>query len=96
MSLTPNFTPQQTFFSVKSGGAKKQKARKISTLRAFATIRSLKPAFAKAAAGNGGGEEIRTPVQTYSPKAFYMLICLLIFVRSPERNKPMISLAGWS
>jgi len=25
-----------------------------------------------------GGEEIRTPVQTYSPKAFYMLIPALI------------------
>jgi hypothetical protein len=47
---TQNFTPQQPFFSVKSGRAKKQKARKISALRAFDTIWSLK----------SGGEEIRT------------------------------------
>jgi hypothetical protein len=28
--------------------------------------------------GNSGGEGNRTPVQTYSSKAFYMLICLLV------------------
>ena len=36
------------------------------------------PTFAKAKAfasvGEGGGEESRTPVQTYSSKAFYMFI----------------------
>jgi len=34
-----------------------------------------KPSFAKATEGEGGGEENRTPVQTYSSKAFYMFIC---------------------
>jgi hypothetical protein len=43
-----------------------------------------------------GGEESRTPVQTYSAKAFYMLICLLIVGNKPENNKPICSLAGWS
>jgi hypothetical protein len=33
-----------------------------------------KAAFAKATAADGGAERIRTAVQTYSPKAFYMLI----------------------
>ena len=34
----------------------------------------FKPSFAKATEGYGGAEGSRTPVQTYSPKAFYMLI----------------------
>jgi hypothetical protein len=42
---------------------------------------------------NSGGEEIRTPVQTYPSKAFYMLICLLLVGRWQENNKPNISLA---
>lgn len=40
-----------------------------------------------------GGEEIRTPVQTYSSKAFYMLICLLIVGDGQENNKPIYPLA---
>ena len=36
--------------------------------------KNKKPAYANATAGEGGGERIRTGVQTYSPKAFYMLI----------------------
>ena len=44
----------------------------------------------------GGGEGIRTPVQTYSPKAFYMLIPALIVGKPQEPDKPMASLAGWS
>jgi len=43
-----------------------------------------------------GGEETRTPVQTYSSKAFYMLICLLFVGRWQENNKPNISLAEYS
>ena len=37
-SLSPNFTPQQGYFSVKSGGSKKQKARKHCVSRAFKHI----------------------------------------------------------
>jgi hypothetical protein len=36
----------------------------------------------------GGAEGIRTPVQTHSPKAFYMLISLLIVGIMQEKNKP--------
>ncbi len=43
--------------------------------------------------GAGG---IRTHVQTYSPKAFYMLILELIVGKRQEPNKPTISVAGWS
>jgi len=43
-----------------------------------------------------GGEGIRTPVQTYSPKAFYMLIPALIVGKPQGPDKPMASLAGWS
>jgi hypothetical protein len=43
----------------------------------------------------GAGED-RTPVQTYSPKAFYMLISLLIVGVAPGKNKPMQHLAEWS
>jgi len=32
----------------------------------------------RSTAGEGGGERIRTAVQTYSPKAFYMLIPELV------------------
>jgi hypothetical protein len=45
---------------------------------------------------SGGGEGIRTPVQTYSPKAFYMLIPALIVGKQQEPDKPIVSLAGWS
>jgi len=41
--------------------------------------------------GAGG---IRTRVQTYSPKAFYMLISLLLVGNKPEMNKPIYCLAG--
>ncbi len=41
-----------------------------------------------------GAEGSRTPVQTYSVKAFYMLISALVFVNEPEQNKPIHSLAG--
>jgi len=44
----------------------------------------------------GGGEENRTPVQTYSPKAFYMFISLLIVGNEQEMNKPIHRLAVWS
>lgn len=37
---------------------------------------------------------IRTRVQTYSPKAFYMLISLLLVGNKPEMNKPIYCLAG--
>ena len=37
----------------------------------------------------GGAEGSRTPVQTYSSKAFYMLIFALFFVIIPEQNKPI-------
>jgi hypothetical protein len=43
-----------------------------------------------------GAGESRTPVQTYSTKAFYMLILALIVGKKPEPNKPISSLAGWS
>jgi len=43
-----------------------------------------------------GAEGIRTPVQTYSSKAFYMLISLLLVGNKPEMNKPIYCLAGWS
>jgi len=44
----------------------------------------------------GGAGEGRTPVQTYSPKAFYMLISLLFVGFAQEKNKPMQNLAVWS
>jgi len=43
-----------------------------------------------------GAEGSRTPVQTSSPKAFYMLIPALIVGRRQEPDKPIVSLAGWS
>ena len=43
-----------------------------------------------------GGEGIRTPVQTYSPKAFYMLIPALIVGKQQGLDKPIVSLAEWS
>ncbi len=43
-----------------------------------------------------GGEGNRTPVQTYSPKAFYMLIPALIVGKRQGPDKPIVSLAGWS
>ena len=36
-----------------------------------------------------GAEGSRTPVQTYSSKAFYMLISLLLVGRKQEMNKPI-------
>jgi site-specific DNA recombinase len=45
---------------------------------------------------SGGGEGNRTPVQTYSPKAFYMLIPALIVGKRVGPDKPIVSLAGWS
>ena len=42
----------------------------------------------------GGGN--RTRVQTYSPKAFYMLISLLFVGNEQEMNKPITRLAAWS
>lgn len=44
----------------------------------------------------GGAEGSRTPVQTYSSKAFYMLISLLFVGDTQEMNKPIYRLAGWS
>lgn len=48
------------------------------------------------AQSDGGGDGNRTRVQTYSPKAFYMLISLLLVGMRQERNKPISSLAGQS
>ena len=45
-------------------------------------------------AGEGGGEGTRTPVQTYSAKAFYMLISLLFVGSKQEMNKPIYFLAA--
>jgi hypothetical protein len=44
----------------------------------------------------GGGDRIRTGVQTYSPKAFYMLITALIVGKKQEQHEPTLSLAEWS
>lgn len=41
-------------------------------------VNKMKTAFKIKAVFISGGEGNRTPVQTYSPKAFYMLIPLLI------------------
>ena len=43
---------------------------------------------------NSGAEGNRTPVQTYSSKAFYMFISLLIVGAEQEMNKPIQHLAG--
>ena len=43
-----------------------------------------------------GGDRIRTGVQTYPPKAFYMLITALIVGKKQEQHEPTFSLAGWS
>jgi hypothetical protein len=43
-----------------------------------------------------GGEGNRTPVQTYSSKAFYMLIPLFIVGKWQGAGKPTRSLAVWS
>ena len=40
-----------------------------------------------------GAEGNRTPVQTYSPKAFYMLILVLIVGKWQEPVEPITSLA---
>lgn len=40
-----------------------------------------------------GAEGSRTPVQTYSAKAFYMLISELLVGNRPEQNKPIYFLA---
>ena len=43
--------------------------------------------------GLGGGDRIRTGVQTYSPKAFYMLIPVLFVGKQQEPDEPTASLA---
>lgn len=43
--------------------------------------------------GQSGGEENRTPVQTYSSKAFYMLIPCLYCRKITGIGQPTISLA---
>ena len=43
-----------------------------------------------------GAEGNRTPVQTYSSKAFYMFISLLLVGDEPGTNKPIHRLAVWS
>ena len=43
-----------------------------------------------------GGEGNRTPVQTYSPKAFYMLSSLLFVGDEQELNKPIRRVAASS
>jgi hypothetical protein len=45
---------------------------------------------------SSGAEGNRTPVQTHSSKAFYMLISLLIVGDTQGMNKPMYHLAEWS
>jgi hypothetical protein len=57
------------------------------------------PAYAfslrsKSYGGQSGGEGNRTPVQTYSTKAFYMLISILFVGNEQETNKPIQSLAA--
>lgn len=54
-----------------------------------------KPAFAKATAGEGGGDRNRTGVQTYSSKAFYMLIPVLGCREITGTGQPIISLAAF-
>ena len=49
--------------------------------------------FLKMSCPLGGAEGNRTPVQTYSSKAFYMLIPLLLVGDEPEMNKPIHHLA---
>src|SRR5258706_7851900 len=41
----------------------------------------------------GGAEGSRTPVQTHSSKAFYMLISLLVVGSKQEMNKPIYYVA---
>lgn len=43
---------------------------------------------------SGGGDRIRTGVQTYPPKAFYMFIPALIVGKQQETDEPIVSLAG--
>ena len=43
-----------------------------------------------------GAEGNRTPVQTYSSKAFYMLILVLIVGKWQDPVEPNISLAAYS
>ncbi len=43
-----------------------------------------------------GGDRIRTGVQTYSSKAFYMFISSLVVGGKQETNIPIRRLAGWS
>ena len=40
-----------------------------------------------------GGDRIRTGVQTYSPKAFYMFIPALVVGKQQETDEPTASLA---
>jgi hypothetical protein len=75
---------------VKSGGIKSKKSIPAEPEQTFILIKTL---FAKAIEGNCGGEENRTPVQTYSSKAFYMFICSLIVGEKQESNTPIIPLA---
>jgi len=49
------------------------------------------PVMVQSFSGGAGG--IRTHVQTYSPKAFYMLILELIVEKLQEPNKPTVSVA---
>jgi len=42
----------------------------------------------------GGGEENRTPVQTYPSKAFYMLILFYFFRELTGNKQPINSLAA--
>jgi hypothetical protein len=43
-----------------------------------------------------GGDRIRTGVQTYPSKAFYMFIPALIVGKQQETDEPIVSLAEWS
>ena len=52
--------------------------------------------FTKHYLKGGGAEGNRTPVQTYSSKAFYMFISLLLVGDEQETNKPIHHLAVWS
>jgi hypothetical protein len=45
-------------------------------------------------AGKSGGDEIRTRVQTYSSKAFYMLILFWGFREQTGNKQPTCSLAA--
>jgi hypothetical protein len=51
-------------------------------------------ALRRKALQKSGGDRIRTGVQTYPSKAFYMFIPALIVGKQQETDEPIVSLAG--